>query len=52
MGAITAAIVTVVWFLISVIKWDFAVSALDLRLLLVVSFVAGCVAYIAEKWFT
>jgi hypothetical protein len=40
MGARAAAIVTVVWFLISVIKWDFAVSA------------PGCVAYIAEKWFT
>ena len=47
-----AAMVIVFWFLISVIKWDFSVSALGLRLLLVVSFVAGCVGYTAEKWFT
>lgn len=52
MGAMAAAIVVVGWFLIAVIKWDFSVSALGLRLLFVVSFVAGSVGYIAEKWFT
>jgi hypothetical protein len=52
MTAMAGAILTLVWLVYSLIFWDFSVSSLALRALLVLSVLAGVVSYIAYIFMT
>ena len=51
MAAMAACILALGWLVFSIIGWNFSVSPVALRTLLVVSVLAGGFGYVAEKWF-
>ncbi len=49
MGVFVAAIMVVVWLLFSLIAWNFTVTAMGVRALLVISFAGAVVAFVIAK---
>ena len=49
MGILAAAISVAVWLLFSLIMWDFAVTAMDVRALLVIACAAAAVCLVIAK---
>ena len=49
MGCFAAAIMVVVWFLFSLIAWNFTMTATDVRALLVISFATIAVTFVVAK---
>ncbi len=49
MGGFAAAILVVVWFLFSLIAWNFTVTAMEVRALAVISFATAAVVFVLAK---
>ena len=48
-GVLVAAVLVLVWFLFSLIAWDFTVTAIGVRALLVISLAAAALAFVMAK---
>jgi hypothetical protein len=48
-GVFAAAVLVVMWLLFSLIVWDFTVTAVGVRAVLVISFAAAVVTFVAAK---
>jgi hypothetical protein len=51
LAGMTACILGLGWLVFSLIAWDFSISPVALRALVVVSALAYAVGFVAEKWF-
>jgi hypothetical protein len=49
MGVFAAAILVAIWLLFALIEWDFKVTAMDVRALLVISCAAAVVCFVIAK---